>query len=91
MAKKKPTSTPRNPYPSRVITWMDASCDPNWVRLPIRRADMSWLQPCVTQGFLVYEDDSMVCLAATVAPPARDGDDWTACGLMTIPKAWVRK
>ena len=77
--------SPRKKYPlgdSVLITWHDAVANHGWD--DIGRADKP--HRCRSIGFIAYEDDDYVTVAATVG--GTDGETQTN-NRMSIPKGWI--
>lgn len=62
------------------VTWVDACLESGWSKInPHPKPEV-----CHTVGYVVGETPDLLSLAGTVS-------DDEANGVMTIPKAWIRK
>lgn len=64
-----------------VVDWLDAVSNSGWEDLDTDDAP----HPCTSVGFVAYEDDVYVTIAATFAagPPAQTNNR------ISIPKGWI--
>ena len=73
-------------YQLELVTWVDASADGGWRKLPFSSKITCLI--CKTAGFIVTETDTALRMACTIGDI--DGPDAQGSEIVTIPKVSIQ-